>query len=84
MSTIQENSLDSRSPTAVEKHKIWLSFKCNGPRVADTSILCLRQITQKKKKQLQRAPKTVESVDTCFLCLDCSKVVKLLNKLVET
>ena len=36
------------------------------------------------KKQLQRAPKTPDSVDTYFLCLDCSKVFKVLNKRVGT
>ena len=90
MSTIHENNLSSPRQTAVETQKMWLPFTCNGPRVrritklfvTDTSVLCLRQITQ--KKQLQRAPKTLDSVDAYFLCLDCSKIVKLLNKLVGT
>jgi len=37
-----------------------------------------------KKKLLQRAPKTLDSVDTYFLCLDYSEIIKLLNKLVGT
>jgi len=86
--SVHEDNLNSPSHTAVEKYKMWLPFMCSGPRVrritklfvTEISVLCLRQITQKKK--LQRAPKTLDSVDTYFLCLDCREVVKVLNKRV--
>lgn len=59
------------------------------PCEKDNEAVCNRrfsfmlwQITQ--KKQLQRAPKAIDSVDTYFVCFDYSKIFKLLNKLVGT
>jgi hypothetical protein len=37
-----------------------------------------------KKKQLQRAPITLDSVDTYISCLDCSEVFKAFNRRVGT